>query len=147
MPLAARASITVDASPRKVLEFVLDLDRYRQADHKIARVSAVEGPDESGNGSAKLWGRLRFGPAAPDRQDFRLERWRRLTFTGAPWQPARLVFDFVGTFECEETTAGTLVTHAYEFRFRRPFRLMERLLSPWLQDEIEAEVGRIADLL
>jgi hypothetical protein len=147
MALTARASTTVQATPREVLEFVLDMERYRQADHKIRHVSSVDGPDKSGAGSVKMWGRLRWGPATPDRQNFHLDRWQRLTLTGAPRQPARLVFDFVGTFECEPTEAGTLVTHAYEFTFHRPFRLMEPFLREWLQTEIEAEVDRIAEIL
>ncbi len=146
MALSVSATTSVAASPKELLEFVLDLDRYREADHKILRVSKVEGPDENGLGSARVWGRLRWGPPAPDRQDFKLERWRRLTFTGASGQPARLVFSFVGSFECEATSAGTVLTHAYEFTFTPPFRVVERFLAGWLQDEIEAEVARIAEI-
>ncbi len=147
MTVTASASAHVDADPQTVLEFVLDLDRYRQADRKILRVSAVEGPDADGHGSAKMWGRVRGLPPAPDRQDFTLERWHTLTFVGAPRQPARMVFDFVGTFDCVPDDGGTTITHAYEFTFKGPFRLVERSLGDWLQAEIETEVATIAEIL
>ena len=87
-------------------------------------------------------------PAAPDRQNFTLDKWRRLTFVGAPRQPGRLVFTFVGTFECVPIDdGGTHVTHAYEFEFRRPFRWLERRMAAPLADEIEHEVERLAELL
>ncbi len=147
MTLCVSATTNADATPREVLEFVLDLDLYRQADHKILRVVEVVGPDENGRGSAKLWGGLKYLPPAPDRQDFLLEPWHTLTFTGAAMQPARLVFDFVGRFECESTPTGTRLTHSYEFNFTWPFRFLERVLAEWLQTEIEAEVSRISALL
>lgn len=145
-----RASSTVDipgVSPQEVLEFVLDLDRYRDVDDKIVEVGIVTGPDQAGRGSVQLSGRLRFGPAAPDVHHFVLERWSRLTFTGAPRQPGRLVFTFAGTFVCEPTATGTEVTHAYTFRFRLPFRWLEPLHRAWLQTELEAEMVRLAEEL
>ncbi len=148
MALNASSTIEISATPQRILEFVLDLDQYRQADHKITRVSSVTGPDESGAGSVKLWGKLPGLPPAPDRQDFKLERWTRVTFTGAPRQPGRLIFDFTGTFECVPIDdTSTQVTHAYEFRFRRLFRWLESRLSAPLDKELDEEVKRLAELL
>jgi len=105
----------------------------------------VEGPDYQGRGSVRIWGKVMGLPPAPDRQDFVLERWTRLTFTGAARQPARLVFDFAGTITCHERQEGTTeVTHSYEFRFKGLFRLAERYLSKWLQDQIEDELEALA---
>ncbi len=147
MTLQARASTTVSASAQEVLEFVLDLEKYMAADHKITKVVKVTGPDESGAGSAKLWGRMKGTPPSPDVQNFQLDRWSKITFTGAPKQPGRLVFDFVGTFECDEGDEGTVVTHAYTFDFKGPFRIMEKVLGNWLQEEIDEEMARLGDLL
>ncbi len=148
MTLTVSASAEISATPREVLEFVLDLERYRQADHKITRVSSVTGPDEDGVGSVRLWGKLPNMPPALDRQDFTLEQWSQLTFVGAPRQPGRLVFDFIGTFECAPISAEvTRVTHAYSFEFRRPFRWLERRMSAPLATEIDDEVTRLAELL
>lgn len=144
MTITAQATGYTSAKPQDVLEFVLDVDRYRQIDRKIARVSAVEGPDAAGLGRVKLWGRMRGLPPAPDTQNFVLERWHRLTFTGASGRPARLIFDFVGTFECAQVAdRATSVTHSYSFTFKGPFRLAERWLEGWLQREVETEVAEL----
>ncbi len=144
MTMTASATTEVAATPQEVLEFVLDLHRYKEVDPKIVRVVSLDGPDEEGRGSVKMWARMWWLPPAPDRQDFVLERWNRLTFTGAPRQPARMLFDFVGTVECDESDTGARLTHAYEFRFKGPFRRVERVLGSWLQRQIEEEVEAIA---
>jgi hypothetical protein len=143
--VTASATTIIRADPKGVLEFVLDLNRYKEVDRKFVRVGKVIGPDADGRGSVRLWGRIRGFPPAPDRQDFVLERWSRLTFTGAARQPGRLVFDFVGRFVCDPAADGaTRVTHSYEFTFKGPFRLAERKLATWLQQEIEHEVTNLA---
>ncbi len=147
MTLRAEATTTVMATPQSVLEFVLDLNRYKEVDPKIVRVLSVTGPDSDGRGSVRLLARMRGLPPAPDRQDFVLKRWERLTFTGAARQPARLIFHFTGIVECTPGEGGTQVTHRYEFRFRGPFRPIERLLAGWLQRQIEQEVRDLAQLL
>lgn len=148
MVLAASATTIIPGrSPQEILEFVLDLEKYRQVDTKITRVVSVTGPDREGRGSAKIWGRMRMTPPAPDVQDFHLERWHRLTFTGAARQPGRAVFGFTGTFECTQLSQGTQVTHAYTFRFTPPFRWLDRLNRPTLQGEVEAEMERLASHL
>ncbi|MCY3662842.1 MAG: SRPBCC family protein [bacterium] len=147
MALRASGSIVTSATPREVLELFLDLERYKQVDSKIIAVRAVDGPDQNGRGRVRLWSRLRWTPPAPDVQTFQLERWRRLTFRGAPRQPSRLVFRFTGTAECEPTSDGTLVTHAYELTFRGPFRILEPLHRRWLQRDLDDEMARLADLL
>ena len=55
--ITAQATVNVGASPQEVLEFVFDLDQYRQFDPKIKRVRSVEGPDDLGRGSARIWGK------------------------------------------------------------------------------------------
>lgn len=141
MTITAQATVNVGASPQDVLEFVLELDQYRRVDSKIKRVRSVEGPDDEGRGSARIWGKVKGLPPAPDRQDFVLEPWTKLTFTGAPRQPARLVFDFTGTIACHRHQDGTTdVTHSYEFKFKGPFCLAERHLGDLLQGQVETEM-------
>ena len=60
--ITAQATVNVGASPQDVLKFVLDLDQYRQVDPKIQRVRSVEGPDDKGRGSAKVWGKVKGMP-------------------------------------------------------------------------------------
>ena len=58
MSITAQATANMGASPQDILEFVLDLNQYRQVDPKISRVISVEGPDSEGQGSVKIWGKL-----------------------------------------------------------------------------------------
>lgn len=148
MAMSAHASTRVGASPQTVLEFVLDLERYKEVDKKIVKVLGTDGPDSDGRGWVKMLGRVRGMPPAPDKQDFVLDRWRHLTFTGAARQPARMIFDFTGTFDCSvESDGTTLVTHSYRFNFKGPFLLAERWLADWLQAEVEAEMQALSKRL
>ncbi len=147
MGVSAAATAAVTASPQEVLECVLDLNRYRKLDGKILRVSAAPVLDERGTGTLKMWGKLPWMPPAPDHHDVTLTRWTELTFTGARRQPARLVFDFTGRFNCEPLDDRvTVVTHSYEFGFRGPFKLAEPRIGRWLQSDVEREVRELADL-
>lgn len=134
-------------SPREILEFVLDLDRYREVDPKITEVGIIIGPDLAGRGSVELSSRLRFGPVTPDVQDIQLDRWARLRFTSAPRQRARLLFDLTSSFLCWPSERGTTVTHDYTLRFRLPVRWLEPLHRGWLQAEVEAEMDRLVAVL
>ena len=126
---------------------MLDLERYREADTKIGKVTQPVGSTTTG-WAAAYWGRLRGTPPAPDRNIVRLTPWSELTFTGAPRQPARLVFAFTGRFACTEVDDGCEVTHGYEMTFRRPFRwIYEPLLRTWLQSELEDELDRVKQIL
>ncbi len=145
MVLRASASIEVRATPQEILEFVLDLERYRQVDSKILAVGSVVGPDEAGRGRVRLWTRLKWTPPAPDVHTISLQRWSRLTFTGAPKQPSRFILHFTGVVECQPSADTTLVTHWYEMRFRGPFRLLEPSHRAWLQRDLEVELQRVAD--
>ncbi len=144
MTMTAEATIDVSATPREVLEFVLDFDEYRKVDPKIVRAGAGTGPDENGQGSVRLFARMRGLPPAPDTHDFTLVRWSSLTFVGAAKKPGRLLFDFEGVVECEPTADGTKVRHAYEFRFKGPLKVIERWNAEWLQRELDAEMRAIS---
>lgn len=148
MTVHVEATRTVPATCREVLEFVLDLERYRQADTKIGRVTQPISLDENDEGRTRYWGRLRGLPPAPDTNVVRLTRWTELTFTGAPGQPARLLLDFTGRFTCREVEAGSEVTHGYTITFRRPFRwLYEPWLRRWLPEALEDELDRVQQIL
>jgi hypothetical protein len=55
---------------------------------------------------------------------------------------------FEGSFDCEVTTDGTLVTHREAYRFKRPWRwLAEPLLRRWLERDTAAEMVRFKSLL
>lgn len=80
----------------------------------------------------------------PDVNLVRLTPWTDLSFTSAPRQPGRTVFDFEGRFCCTDSAAGCTVTHSYTVQFRRPFRwVYDPLLRSWLQDEVALELERL----
>lgn len=148
MTVRVEASRVIPASCQEVLEFVLDLDRYRKADEKIGRVVRPIELNENDEGVTRYWGRLRGLPPAPDLNIVRLHRWSELTFTGAPRQPARLILDFTGRFVCRELDDGCELTHGYEITFRRPLRwVYEPLLTSWLRTGLEVELDRVRQIL
>lgn len=56
------ATTQVRRTSREVLEFVADLDRYREVDPKIGRITRPLVLDETGMGRVSYWGRLRGLP-------------------------------------------------------------------------------------
>lgn len=146
----AEAEVVIERSPRQILQWVLDLDRYRQADRKITEVIERPTLDAAGTGVARYRGRLRGIPTPVDTNRVTLHEWERLTFEGAPGVWTRRLVDFTGTFECTPHGDGaTMLRHTETFRFHPPpvDRLAERLLGRWLQDEIDAEVQRLKELI
>ena len=142
--IAGEASATVTATSSEVFEFVLDLNRYRQADRKIGRIGPVTRDGDSG--TARFSGRIRGLPAPPGTYPFTLSG-SRLRF-GSPSGPAGWFLDFEGTFDCEETNDGTIVTHREVFMFKRPWRwLAEPLLRRWLESDTAAEMVRFKQLI
>jgi Polyketide cyclase / dehydrase and lipid transport len=143
--IVGEASATVGVGPSDVFEFVLDLDRYRLADHKIGRVGAIE---RSGDrGTVTFSGRIRGLPGPSGTYPFVLTP-SRLVFGSAVSGPARWFLDFEGTFECAVTDHGTVVTHRESFDFKSPWRwMLEPLLRRWLESDIAQEMVRFEKLV
>jgi hypothetical protein len=137
------ATTTVRASPQQVLSFVLDLARYREADHKIARVRWQE--RRADEVLAALW--TRAGPLpVPVTQRLVLSPWERIDVTNEPSVMDRLV-GFHGEFVCRGDSPWTEVTHRYRFELHGPARLAAPLLRRVLQRDIEQEVARLRAIL
>lgn len=135
----------VRRSPREVLEFVLDLDRYRQADHKIGKVFGVRRDDTGA--TVRFRPRFRGLPAPAVTQRLEVTPWSRIDLSNVPSWVDRLS-GFEGVVECRETPAGTEVLHRECLTFRGPLRwLLEPTLRRWLARDTAAEVERLHDLL
>jgi hypothetical protein len=148
MTIETLGTVTVSASPQKVLEFVCDLERYRQADTKIVKVVRAGVLAEDGTASCRYKGRLRGIASPADGNDVRLVRWNRVDFIGSADSWVRRMVDFHGWFTCEVTDAGTLVTHGETFAFKGLARWpMERYLRTWLHNDIAGEMTRLAALV
>jgi hypothetical protein len=143
--IVGEATTTVSVPPRQVFEFVLDLERYRQADHKIGRVRSVTRNGDSG--TVQFAGRIKGLPGPSGTYPFTMTE-HRLRFGSPVAGAARLFLDFEGTFDCEETSDGTVVTHREAFTFRRPWRwIAEPLLRRWLEADTDEEMVRFKPLV
>ncbi len=140
---SVEASEVVDASPEEVLELVMDLDRYRAADHKIRRIRWIE---RDGNiAVVSFWSRFR-GLVVPATQRMALTPGDRIDVRNVESWMDRLVH-FEGSFECEPVPGGTRVTHRYLFDFAGALgRVAEPLMRDWLDRDIHQEVARIRDI-
>jgi hypothetical protein len=142
--LDIEATVVIDRPADVILEWISDLDRYRAADTKIAKVLHQD-PER-----VRYRGRLRGIPTPSDENLVVHEPGRSLTFRGAPGRWTRRLLDFEGGFTCEPAPdGGTLVRHAESFGFKpAPVRFVaEAYLRRWLQHDIEAEVGRLKALI
>lgn len=139
------ATTTVDVGPDEVLAFVVDLDRYRQADTKIGRVRSVR---RDGNDVVvRFRSRVRNLPGPVAHQRMHVVPRERVDITDMPAWSSRLV-TFRGSVTCQLTASGTKVTHREEFHFRGPLRpLLDRFLGRWLAEDVDAEVQRMGELL
>jgi hypothetical protein len=134
----------IACDPTAVLDFVLDVDRYRQADHKIGRVHFAR---RNGNsGEVRHSGRILGLPAPAATLAFELTPASRLDFRGVsmPW-PLR---SFHGSFTCEAGPGGTQVVHRECFAFGPVAgRVARFILGRWLARDTQAEVLRMKQLL
>lgn len=143
--IVGEATTTVSVPPSEVFGFVLDLNRYRQADHKIGRVGATQRTGDTG--TTRFSGRIRGLPGPSGTYPFTLTV-SRLQFGSPIAGPARWFLRFEGSFDCQETENGTVVTHREAFDFKRPWRwIAEPVLRRWLEADTAEEMVRFKHLL
>jgi Polyketide cyclase / dehydrase and lipid transport len=143
--IVGEATTTVAVPPEAVFDFVLDLERYRQADHKIGRVGAVERRGD--RGTATFSGRIRGLPGPSGTYPFVVGP-NRLVFHSAIAGPARWFLDFEGIFECRAVEDGTEVTHREVYDFKKPWRwFVEPFLRRWLESDTTEEMARFKELV
>ena len=143
--IVGEATATVAVVPREVVEFVLDLKRYREADRKISRVGRMHRDGDTG--TVQFSGRIKGLPGPSGVYPFTVTA-SRLQFGSPIRGAARWFLDFEGTFDMHETTDGTVVTHREAFEFKRPWRwLAEPLLRRWLEADTTEEMIRFKDVI
>jgi hypothetical protein len=148
--IRAEGQITIDRSAREVLEFVLDLDRYRQADAKIVKVNDQPTVDEDQPaGRARYRGALRGIRTPPQWQIVTLTPWSAVRLHTAPNQWTARFARFEGGFECVPADGGgTRLTHYEQFDFRALAPAADRFLRTWLQRYIDdEEMPRLKSLI
>ena len=143
--IVGEARATVAASPTDVLDFVLDLERYRQADHKIGRVGPVK--RDGDRGTAVFSGRIKGMPGPSGTYPFTLTP-TSLRFGSPIDGPARWFLNFEGSFDCHETGDGTVVVHREVFDFKPPWSwFVEPFLRRWLERDTADEMTRFKELV
>lgn len=143
--IVGESSTSVGVTRADVIEFVLDLNRYRQADRKIGRVGPVHRDGDSG--TVKFWGRIRGLPGPAGVYPFAITP-SGLRIGSPTAGAARWFLDFEGTFECDETADGTVVTHREIFTFKRPWSwFVEPMLKRWLTRDTADEMIRFKELI
>ena len=131
--------MVIAATPEAVLEFVLDLDRYRKADRKVGPVWFLA---RRGNRvDALVSGHILGLPTAPGRVVAELTPYSRLDVKSAFPFPG----GFRADFTCEDAPGGdTLVTHRECLDVPGP---VARRIGGWLQDSVDDELQRMKELL
>ena len=139
------ASALVQATPAEVIAFVLDLERYRLADRKIASARVVAG--DSAAGTVILQGRLRGLRTPPDRQRYTVTPdGRTIEFRSESSRWPGLLARFHGIVHCQPLPNGaTYVTHIERFTFTPLLALLlDPYLRRWLRRDTADEVARMA---
>ncbi len=139
--VAGEGTAVIECSAQDVLEFALDLDRYRRVDPKFRKIHRHEMHGDEGE--IRYSGTLRGIPTPADTQTIRLVRWTRLDYESVPSALNRLA-RFHGWFECEAREGGTFVRHREEFDFSPLVGWLARpILERWLRDQVQEEVQEL----
>jgi hypothetical protein len=147
--ISVEGSARVRASSKEVLEFVLDLNNYRQADTKIGSVLVPAELGNDDNGRVRYRGRLLGFPTPAVWNSVHLDRWHHLEFRSERSGLADFFLaSFVGTFDCDLDDDGCVVLHQESFTLRRPWaRILEPALRAWLRRQMVDEMDRLSTLV
>jgi len=145
--IAGEATELMRCSAQDAYEFVLDLERYKQADLKIGAVHSVTWHGDQAE--IHYSGRFRGLPTPAVRQTVAVQPCRRIDVRSIPGTFAHAMSRFHGTFTFEELGNGiTRVFHREELEFRPPLKwLIEPLLRSWLERDTPEEVHRMKVML
>lgn len=140
-------AIEIQGSPESIVEFVLDVDRYKLADPKIAKVHSATWDGDVGR--MRFSGKLRGIPSPAIVVDVNLERDRSIDIRADESTFLGRMVRFHGTFEIDELEPGRcVVRHLERFNFRAPLKwVAEPLLGKWLANDTPAEMIRLRDMI
>jgi len=145
--IAGEGTALIRRPAKAIYEFVLDLERYKQADTKIGTVHCVTWDGD--RGEILYSGRFRGLPTPAVRQTITAAPYRRIDVRSIPGTLAHAMSGFHGLFTFDELADHTTrVFHREELVFRGPLRwVVEPLLRDWLAADTAEEVGRMKTLL
>jgi hypothetical protein len=145
--IAGEGTQLIHRPAKDICEFVLDFEKYKRADLKIAAVHSVTWHGD--HAEVHYSGRFRGMTTPAVRQIITVQPYRRIDVRSIPGSLAHFLSGFHGMFTLEELGNGdTRVFHREEFVFRPPLEwLIEPLLRDWLADDTRQEVLRLKTLL
>jgi len=145
--IAGEGTQVIHRSARDIYEFVLDPERYKQADLKIGTVHSVTW--HGNRAEIHYSGRFRGLPTPSVRQVITVQPYRRVDVRSKPGTFAHFMSRFHGIFTFDELGAGaTQVYHREELDFPAPLKwLIEPMLRAWIEDDTPQEVLRLKKLL
>lgn len=133
------STIVIERPAREVIDFVMDLRRYRHVDEKLGTIHSV---DDSEDGEGKL---VRFTPKlmgmpGPPTTQKVVAGDQGISIRGVPaWTDVMMTFE--ASFTCEETTGGTRVTRKLDFKFKKPFSwIFDPIFNRWLVTAVPEEL-------
>ena len=147
MVIAGEGTAIVRCFAKDAYEFVLDLDRYRQADQKIGTVHSVTW--HGTEAEIHYSGCFRGWTTPAVRQTITVEPYRRIDVLSKPGTMAHAASRFHGVFTFEELGDGTTrVFHREELDLHPAVAwLLAPLLRDWLAADTPEEVARMKQLL
>lgn len=144
--IAGEGTEVIRATPEECRAFVLDLDRYKQADRKLGTIKRVE--FEGNRGEVTYTTRFRGLPGPPVTHTIELDGEHDIDVRSKPDTFDGRLSAFHGWFTFEDLGDGTTrVTHREELHLEGPARLLEGWLGSWLEQDTPDEVVRMKALL
>ena len=145
--IEGRGETVIRRSSQDIFDFVLDMDRYRHADPKIAKVYWEKW--EGDEGRMKFGGKLRHLPAPAIVVLVKLDRHRSIDIRADESTLLGRMVRFHGTFDVEDLGDGSCrVTHVEQFNFKAPLKwIADPLFGKWLAADTLAEMGRLREMI
>ncbi len=145
--IAGEGTAIIRRSAKAIYEFILDLEKYKQADLKIRTVHSVVWHGEQAE--VHYSGRFRGLSTPAVRHIITVQPYRRIDVRSKPGTLAHFVSRFHGSFTFEEVGHDeTRVFHREELQFRPPLSwIVEPILRSWLEADTAQEVVRLKAML
>ncbi|AWS43919.1 SRPBCC family protein [Streptosporangium sp. 'caverna'] len=135
------ASVLIRRPAKEILDFVMDLQRYREVDDKIGPIRWLQ--REGDTVTFRFRPRLLGLPGPSTTQRVVRTGDERIDITPVPsWQDR--ILRFKGTFTCADHPDGTVVTRRLDFDFSRPLAVaLDSVVTRWLGGDVPRELAAV----
>ena len=146
--MVGTAEVVIRSTAERVLDLVMDPERYRAVDPRIQRIAWVRRSPDGRETVFRFSPRLGPVPAvAPSTQRVVLDPGRGVRIIPEPsWTDALVRFE--GALTCDPVDGGVLVRRRLEFWLAPPVRrLLGGALRRWLADDVPRELAALRGVL